>query len=131
MIVVYGPYENATGRKHVIHYDNVTGRRRTQSYARFLMEQYLGRKLTVEEQVDHVDGDFTNDNIQNLQILTPSENMQKQVKQSGRSIRYYQFICPVCQTPAQIDMRQYRHNQIANGRAGPYCSKSCAGKAHH
>lgn len=122
---IYGPYERPDGRKHVIYYDGVV--RRTQSYPRYLMEQHLGRPLLDSETVDHIDGDFTNDNLDNLQLLTLADN----IKKSSKGIEWLLFDCPVCGEEFLKTARSYRANQIKQGKAGPYCSKSCAGKVHH
>jgi hypothetical protein len=70
---IYGPYLRKDGRKHVIIiHDN--GISQTRSYPRLLLEQKLGRSLTDEETVDHIDGDFTNDAPENLRALSRVEN---------------------------------------------------------
>lgn len=125
LLTLYGPYTRPDGRKHVIHYDGKT--RRTQSYPRYLMEQHLGRKLEPWEEVDHINDDCTDDRIENYQILTKPENIEK----SHTPADFYNFICPVCEKEAAIPMSRYKHNQVVQGKAGPYCSKSCAGKIHH
>jgi len=121
---VYGPYTRKDGRMHVIHYDGIT--RRTQSYPRYLMEQHLGRKLEDWEHVDHINNDPTDNRIENFQLLTPAENNRK-----SAVTLMHQFTCPVCGKDASIPLRRYWGNQIAQGKAGPYCSRSCAGKSHH
>ena len=45
--------------------------------ARLKLEVKLGRYLTNNEEVDHIDGDCTNDSIKNLQVLTKSKNAAK------------------------------------------------------
>lgn len=125
MYKVYGPYTRKDGRKHVIHYDGV--HRRTQSYPRYLMEQYLGRTLQEWEHVDHINDDFTDDRLENLQILTPAENNRK----SAKGVEMLWFTCPVCTSEFQREARFYRDKQIKHGKAGPYCSKQCSGKVHH
>jgi hypothetical protein len=125
MYVVYGPYTRKDGRKHVVHYDGHT--RRTQSYPRYLMENYLGRVLNDWEHVDHINDDFTDDRIENLQILLQAENNRKSTKPAETMW----FTCSVCQGKFDIPARQFRQNQIVQGKAGPYCSKSCAGKVHN
>ncbi len=126
-IKVYGPYKRPDGRQHVIHYDDVSQTRRTQSYPRYLMEQFLGRALESWEHVDHINDDPTDDRIDNFQLLTQAENNKK----AAKGVEYYNFDCPVCGTASEIPYRQYKHNQIVNGRSGPYCSRSCSGKVHH
>lgn len=124
---VYGPYTRPDGRKHVIHYDETTGKRRTQSYPRYLMEQHLGRELTSEEQVDHINNDFTDDRMENLQLLTRQANNEK----SRQYTEMLMFECPVCENEFSRPAKDYRYHQEKKGKAGPYCSKSCAGKVHH
>jgi hypothetical protein len=90
------------------------------------MEQHLGRKLEEWEQVDHINNDPTDDRIENYQLLTQQENNRK-----SAVTPMYNFVCPVCKGEASIPYRRYRQNQIVQGKAGPYCSKSCSGKIHH
>lgn len=122
---VFGPYLRKDGRKHVvIQHDN--GKKQTQSYPRFLMEEYLGRKLLPEETVDHIDNDKTNNAIENLQILSLTENIQKAQKRNPRKI--FKFVCPQCGQPAEKYLNEVLGNR-KKARAGPFCSRSCAGKA--
>ena len=121
---IYGPYTRKDGRKHVIiiHDD---GRRQTKSYPRLIMEQHLGRELTEEETVDHINNDFTDDRIENLQLLSLAENASKAM--IGREAKMYSFTCPYCGKEAE----KFLNNVIGNakkGRKGPYCSRSCASK---
>lgn len=41
---------------------------------RHVMQQHLGRKLTCDEIVHHKDGNFRNNNIDNLEIMSKSEH---------------------------------------------------------
>lgn len=119
---VYGPYRRKDGRQHVIHWDGKN--RRTQSYPRYLMEQFLGRKLETWEQVDHINNDPTDDRLENFQLLTQIENNRK----SAKPAEVYQFMCPMCCVWTEKLARNVRWNR-KQGKSGPYCSKSCAGKA--
>ena len=121
MIKVYGPYKRKDGRKHVIHFGD--GTRRTQSYPRYLMEQHLGRKLEDWEHVDHINDDPTDDRIENLQILTVTENNRK----SSKGELYATFVCPVCGIEVKKKYNHIKHNRLS-GKEGPFCSRSCAGK---
>lgn len=67
---------NPEGRKTVILYNSQKDRTST-SYARYIMSVHLGRFLTPSEHVDHIDEDKTNDDIDNLQLLTQTENSKK------------------------------------------------------
>lgn len=121
-MTVYGPYKRRDGRQIVIHYEE--GRKHTQSYPRYIMEQYLGRKLEKWEHVDHVNNDPTDDRIENFQLLTQKENNQK----AASPIEIYRFMCPECGSWTEKEARRVRHNR-KQGKAGPYCSRRCAGMA--
>lgn len=98
---VYGPYDCSDGRKRVIHNG------KTKLYARYLLEQKLGRELLSHEDVDHINDNFSDDSIDNLQVFT--------------------CICGK-------ESWQYAKNVRGNKkkvRSGPYCSKRCAGKYGH
>ena len=81
---------NSDNRRTLILYNNHDNRSSTQ-YARYLLSVKLKRFLTEDETVDHIDGDKTNDNIDNLQILTRAENNRKFFKKED-----YKCKCPVC-----------------------------------
>ncbi len=124
---IYGPYLRKDGRKHVviIHDD---GTRQTKSYPRLLMEQYLGRELLEEETVDHINEDFTDDRIENLQLLTREENSAKAM--IDKPAKIYEFICPNCGKESWKFLRDVKANR-SKGKKGPYCSRICAGKHTH
>ena len=46
--------------------------------SRFVFECFKG-EISVDKQVDHVDGDKNNNSISNLQLLTPKENIRKSI----------------------------------------------------
>lgn len=127
---VYGPYFRKDGRQHVIISED--GKKKTVSYPRYLMQQYLHRELTDLETVDHIDGDFTNNDLSNLQILTREANASKKYDDHPElCAKYATYVCPVCDKHFQREERVVRRNQTKLGKVGPYCSKSCAGKIHH
>lgn len=121
----WGPYLNNEGRQIVV-VRLPDGKKKTTSYARYLLEQKLGRYLTQLEEADHIDNNFYNDHIDNLQILSLIENRAK-----GRSRKYVEAICKYCKSRFLLTLSQYRHNQVNQQKDGPFCSKSCVGKAHH
>ena len=124
---IYGPYIRKDGRKHIVIVDK-DGNKKTKSYPRYLMELKIGRNLTELETVDHINEDFTDDRIENLQILSRSDNITKSKLLKPAEI--FKFICPVCNIESEKPMRDVRHNRN-NGKSGPYCSRVCAGKASH
>lgn len=58
------------------------------AYARYLMSVKLKRYLHDDEEVDHIYNDFTNDSIDNLQILSGSENTKKYLNFHLRSLEH-------------------------------------------
>lgn len=125
---IYGPYtDRKTGRQIVRIKEN--DKMRTQSYPRFVMEQKLGRELDKTEHVDHKDDDPSNNIESNFQILTQLENNRKSLRNRGITRSTSKYRCPICNTEFERDDRTVRNNQKNQGRRGPYCSRSCAGKA--
>lgn len=118
---MYGPYTRPDGRQHMVIKDQ--GKKTTVSYPKYLMEQHLGRKLDPDlETVDHIDKDFTNNDLSNLQILSRPKHAELDAKR----VKMVEFTCPECgglgsQRPRNID-----HNR-RRGKVGPFCSRSCAG----
>ena len=53
------------------------------SYPKILMEEKLGRPLEPYEEVHHIDGDFTNNDISNLELVKHGEH------QRHHSQKYY------------------------------------------
>ena len=45
------------------------------TYSRYVMEQYLGRKLNSRERVIHLDGDGRNVDISNLRVVSIEESV--------------------------------------------------------
>ena len=123
---VYGPYVRAfkrgsqPRRQVVIKYDD--GRTTSKAYARWLVEQTEGRVLDpATEHVDHRDDDALNDDLANLQVLTPADNNRK----SAKPAKTYEFNCPVCGDLTVKPLRFVKHNW-ARGSAGPFCGHRCA-----
>ena len=121
---IYGPYIRKDGRSHIcIKHDN--GKKQTKSYPRYVLEQYLGRELTIHETVDHINNDFTDNRIENLQILPLANNIQKQHQHHQR--KQITFICPNCKQEVTKWENNIKGN-LKKGKSGPYCSRKCAGQ---
>lgn len=67
-------------RWYVKYVNKETGSSRTITRAKFNMECFLNRHLSYDEEVDHIDENKLNDSIDNLQILSKSENIKKHFK---------------------------------------------------
>ena len=123
---------NSEGRRNVILFNSQTNRS-TVSYARYLMSVKLGRFLTDQEEVDHIDDNKTNDDPNNLQILTPEQNREKQRLHYINSVQQkFDLACPYCGkdfTLTERDMKMkfdYFHKN--NGSGIVYGSSSCNAK---
>ena len=53
---------------------------RRMSYAKWLMEKELGRKLESNEVVYHIDGDKFNNELSNLEVITRAELLKRNEK---------------------------------------------------
>jgi len=119
---VYGPYFRKDGRQHVvIVYGD--GSRRTVSYPKYLMEQHLERELEYDETVHHIDGDFTNNALENLQVLDRVEHR----KQDAKKAEIGNYVCANCGTEFRRPVSIVVANQLTQEKAGPFCSKRCSG----
>ena len=125
--VIYGPYTRPDGRMHMCILDLKTGKRTTISYPKYLLQKQ-GFDIPKGYHVHHIDGNFKNNNLDNLEIKEAKKHISEHNKGIGLMIT---FMCPVCKTNFTIPYARYRHNQLVQGKAGPYCSKSCSGKIHH
>ncbi len=119
---VYGPYLRKDGRQHVIIIDN--GKRRTVSYPKYIMEKELGRNLHPDlETVHHIDGNFNNNELSNLQIIERTAHVRLDSKGADGQTHK----CPVCEKEFFLEERTFRNNQMLQKKAGPFCSRKCAG----
>lgn len=125
---IYGPYLRKDGRKHLCII-NADGTKTTKSYSKHILEQKIGRQLTGQETTDHIDNNKSNDDPENLQVLSLKENSIKAAIYYGRKRKIYSFVCPVCQKEAFKPLNYVLHNKKL-GKSGPYCSRVCAGKSH-
>ena len=97
--------------------------RTTTSYARYLKSVELGYVIPSDFEVDHIDGNCTNDDLDNLQILTKEQHLAKTSKEmsTGRSTK--QCVCTNC----GIVFIRFS-NLVNKERNTIFCSRSCNGK---
>lgn len=94
------------------------------------MELKLNRRLLPEETVDHIDGDYTNDESTNLQVLTRSEH----ARDDAWRLKEQTFTCEVCKKIFTLSGKKLRNayaNRQRRDMVGPFCSRRCAGIASH
>lgn len=120
---LFGPYTRKdNGRKQLVIIKE-DGSHSSISYPKWLMEQFLGRKLEDWETVDHIDRDFTNDSLDNLRVINKKEHISDDVKR----VKKIKFNCVFCGMPGERSPKDWDNN-IKKGKSGPFCSKSCVGK---
>lgn len=120
---VHGPYTRQDRRQIVIVVER-NGDKRTVSYPKWLMEVQMGRKLDPNlETVDHIDGDFNNNDFKNLRIMPRDEHSADDTRRS----KDLKFTCAWCGQDFERSPRLVRDKSKKN-KAGPFCNKSCAGK---
>lgn len=116
-----GPYvEKKSGRAQV--YIRHNGKKIKQiSLARYLMTCHLGYIVPDNLDVDHINGDKTDDRIENLQLLPRGPNARKS---HTKGLLWQEIICPKCGNPFFVRGNTLRTNQKNNRKT--YCSRSCA-----
>ena len=123
--VVYGPYKRQDGRLIVIVRKN--GINTTVSYPRYLVEVARGKLLKPYEVVHHINGDPTDNRLENLQVV--DQIIHKRTHQT--KYKDQEFSCPVCKKQFKISGPRLSKIMVqrrsGNTKSGPYCSKQCAG----
>ena len=80
---LYGPYKRQDNRQHVIliHYNELgqMDDRKTISYPKYIVEKHINRYLLPNETIDHIDGNFSNNELSNLRIIPRSEHVRSHV----------------------------------------------------
>lgn len=70
--------------------------RTTIAYARYLKCVELGYILSSDYEVDHIDGDCSNDSLANLQVLTKEDHLVKSVCEMSTGRTKGLFTCACC-----------------------------------
>ena len=87
---------------------------------RYIMQQYLNRKLETFEHVHHIDGNKKNNDLSNLELLINHEHRHNHstdhVLEHGELVRM--FICPMCETI--FTRRDLSYRKLART-----CSREC------
>ena len=103
------------------------------NYSKYLWEVFNHRKVRNGYQIDHIDGDKTNDILENLQEITQSENASKgtnKIIKKNLINRNKLFLwCPVCDKRFKISKWKVNLKKLKRGKEFHFCSKECAWRA--
>lgn len=117
----------------VLSITKLDGKFKIISYAKYLWEVSHKRKVRKGYEIDHIDGDCTNDTLDNLQEISSTENrkkgtsatVKKNISNKGKVFLW----CPVC----GIRFKKYKcridFKKLHEGKRFFFCSRECAWKA--
>lgn len=98
------------------------------NFARFLMEQSLGRHLGEDEEVDHINDDCTDDRLENLQVLSKQAHREK-TSAAARIGKIGTYHCLHCKISIELKVCIYEQRmRESDHKEGVYCSAECAGR---
>lgn len=99
------------------------------SYARYLMEVKLGKVLPKDIEVDHINGDRSDDRMENLQLITPEENKFKSVYTGENRTSMALEVDIKCKHCGKIHrIRKYKYDAFMRGerkRSVTFCNIQC------
>ena len=116
-------YKQKDGRKFIV-YKGEDNKYHSKAYARYLMEQHLGRKLTNEEEAHHKDHNKMNDAIENLEV----KNKTTHRREHNIKLIIIEH-CYICGSDIIVNSRK-RANHYRSKNKNPdkwFCSKHCSG----
>ena len=116
-------YKQKDGRRFIV-YKGEDNKYHSKAYARYLMEQHLGRKLTNEEEVHHKDHNKMNDVIENLEVKNKTAH-RREHNIKPIIIEH----CYICGSDIIVNSRK-RANHYRSKNKNPdkwFCSKHCSG----
>lgn len=116
---------NPEGRKNICLVHKIDKTKTTVSYARYLLSVKEGRILLKEEHVDHIDGNKTRDEIENLQILSLKENNNKKFKETCSTRKMLELKCPSCE---KVFQKEFNQSHIQKKGYYTSCSRACSHK---
>lgn len=110
-------FDKKSGRYMVKLVNKVSKEKRNITKARYLMENFLKRKLNRYETVDHIDKNKTNDVLENLQVLSLSDH----AKLDAKRILEPKYYCVICESPLPKITTDRIKSIIKRGNSGPFC----------
>lgn len=122
---LYGPYTSKKdGRlRCVLVHSN--GHKQTISYPKYIVEKYLNRYLEKDETIDHIDGDFLNNDLSNLRVINRKQHAIEDAFRNNNIT----VSCKMCNKTFEIKGSTiHSRNRTDRHQSGYFCSKHCIGK---
>ena len=121
----YGPYPLDSGHLFFVVY-YADGTKKSVLVHREIVEQRIGRMLTKEEVVHHINNDPSDNSFENLRIMTHAAHTKLHAVERGGP-EMVTLTCLYCRKSFTRSARRAR-DAAAQGKGGPFCGKSCSGK---
>lgn len=99
------------------------GKWRTQLQHRFVVEIRLGRPLSTDEHVHHRDENKTNNDPENLEVLSKADHCREHF---GTGRTFVERDCSCCGTRFDVELK--RSNEAKKRGRELFCSRSCASR---
>ena len=122
---MWGPYTRGSDKRQYLSIRYSDGSKSSLSYPKWLAENKYGIAIG-DNHTHHIDNNPDNNDIKNLQSLSASDHAVLHRKKQREGWSW--FACPMCKHEFQIRPSEYRRNQLVKGKAGPFCSRHCAGR---
>lgn len=105
------------GRKRVDLF-NTDKDRTTISYARYIMCVKAGHVIPSDYEIDHIDGNNSNDDIENLQVLKVEDHRKKNSFEMSTGRSSSECICNFCGNTFTRENRELRYKNV-------FCNNVC------
>lgn len=89
---------------------------------RITMEKFLKRKLNKNEIVHHINGNKTDNRLENLEVMSSRDHMLKHIP---REKHFVQLICQNCGKLFLREIGKHKYNTKHNQKY--FCSRKCIG----
>lgn len=106
------------------------GTKKVVSYPRILLEMKLGKPIDPKYDVHHIDGDYTNNSLDNLELILHGVHQKKHAEKT-KKYRDKMMRCCQCQKMFLWTAKRQRlfYNDLRRGRLRYIlCGRSCAAK---
>ena len=119
---IYKVYHKKAWRYMAILVNNLTKKKRSMSWAKYIYTDYYNKEIPKWVQIDHIDWNKLNDDVSNLQELSQKKNIQKAFIELWLEEKQFELECPICWTIF------YRTKQRIRDLNTQCCSRSCGWK---